>query len=74
MTNPLPLGPRTTYRVSCIATLLHRVEFEVEATSPEQAIDFCVQRLDADGNYLESTHEKFLETEDESGWEAEPMD
>ena len=74
MTNPLPLGPRKTYLVSCIATLLHRVEFEVEATSPKQAIDFCIARNDDQGNYLEPTHEKFLETEDESGWEAEPMD
>jgi hypothetical protein len=65
--------PRQMYRVSCIATLLHRVEFEVEAESPRQAIDFCNQRLDDRGNYIEPTHDKFLETEDESGWEAEPM-
>lgn len=65
--------PRT-YRVTCCSTVLYLTTFEVEATSPQQAIDLCVQRLDADGNYLEPTHEKFLETEDESGWEAEPMD
>jgi hypothetical protein len=74
MTNPLPLGPTTTYRVSCISTLLYRTEFTVAATSPQQAIDFCIQRLDANGNYLESDSEKFLETEDETGWEAEPLD
>jgi hypothetical protein len=64
----------TTYRVTCIATLLYRTEFEVEATSPQQAIDFCSQRLDGNGEYLEPVSEKFLETEDESGWEAEPLD
>lgn len=69
----LPGQPRQTYRVSCVATLLYRTEFEVEAESPAQAIDFCVNRLDDMGNYIEPVAEKFLETEDESGWEAEPL-
>jgi len=64
--------PRRTYRVTCIATLLHSVEFEVEASSPEQAIEFCVNRNDDQGNYIEPTHDKFIETESETNWEAEP--
>lgn len=66
-------NPRKTYRVSCVATLLHRVEFEVEAESEEQAIEFCIARNDDMGNYIEPTHEKFIETESEDGWEAEPL-
>ena len=65
--------PRLTYRVSCIATLLHRVEFEVEADSPQQAIDFCAQRNDDMGNYIEPTHDKFIETESETAWDATPI-
>ena len=64
--------PRRTYRVTCIATLLVSVEFEVEADSPQQAIDFCAQRNDDMGNYIEPTSEKFIETESETNWEAEP--
>lgn len=65
--------PRLLYRVSCISTLLYRTEFEIEASSPEEAIDFATRRIDGDGNYLEPTYEKFLETEDESDWNAQPM-
>lgn len=68
------MKPRLTYRVSCIATLLHRVEFEVEADSPQQAIDFCIVRNDDQDNYIEPTHDKFLETESEDGWSATPID
>lgn len=68
------MKPRLTYRVSCIATLLHRLEFEVEADSPEQAIDFCIVRNDDQDNYIEPTHDKFLETESEDGWSATPID
>lgn len=64
--------PRRTYRVTCIATLLHSMEFEVEADSPQQAIDFCAQRLDDKNRYIEPTRDKFIETESETGWEAEP--
>jgi hypothetical protein len=65
--------PRLTYRVSCIATLLHRVEFEVEADSIAQAIDFCTNRHDDRGNYIEPTHDQFLETESETAWSAHPI-
>ena len=64
--------PLRTYRVTCIATLLHSVEFEVEASSPQQAIDFCINRNDDKGNYIEPISEKFIETESETNWEAEP--
>lgn len=73
MTNSPSLGPTNRYRVSCVATLLYRTEFEVEATSPAEAIEFCIARNDDKGNYIEPVAEKFLETEDESGWEAEPL-
>lgn len=65
--------PRLTYRVTCIATLLNSVEFEVEADSPEQAIEFCINRNDDQGNYIEPTHEKFIETESETAWDATPI-
>lgn len=65
--------PRLKYRVSCIATLIHRVEFEVEADSEGQAIDFCIARNDDRGDYIEPTHEKFLETESEDDWVAVPI-
>lgn len=65
--------PRLTYRVSCIATLLHRVEFEVEADSPQQAIDLCAQRIDDQGNYIEPVRDNFLETEREDAWSAHPI-
>ena len=68
------MKPRLTYRVSCIATLLHRVEFVVEADSPQQAIDFCIVRNDDQGNYIEPTHDQFLETDSEDGWSATPID
>jgi len=65
--------PRLTYRVTCFATLLHRVEFEIQADSEEQAIEFCIARNDDQGNYIEPTHEKFVETESEDGWSATPI-
>ena len=65
--------PRLLYRVSCVSTLLYRTEFEIEASSPGEAIDFATRRIDGDGNYVEPTHERFLETEDESDWNAQPM-
>lgn len=65
--------PRLTYRVSCVATLLHYVEFEVEADSAQQAIDFCAKRLDADGKHIEPIDDHLLETESEDGWSATPI-
>lgn len=65
--------PRLTYRVSCVATLLHRLEFEVEADSPQQAIDLCAQRTDDMGNYIEPVRDNFLETEREDAWSATPI-
>lgn len=64
--------PRLTYRVSCIATLIYRLEFEVEADSEQQAIDFCAQRHDG-VNDIEPTNEKFIETESETAWSAHPI-
>lgn len=64
--------PRLTYRVSCIATLIHRLEFEVEADSPEQAIDFCAQRFDGI-NDIEPIRDNFIETEREDAWSAHPI-
>lgn len=69
MTTP----PRITYRVSCLSTLLYRTEFEIEASSPEEAIDFAISRNDDEGNYIEPVAEKFLETESEDDWNAEPI-
>lgn len=65
--------PRRTYRVSCWATLLHRLEFEVQADSEEQAIDFCAKRGDEDGNRIEPIDDEFIETESEDGWSATPI-
>lgn len=66
-------NPNLTYRVTCISTLLYRTEFEIEADSPQQAIEFAINRNDDAGNYIESTSEKFLETECETDWHAEPI-
>ena len=69
MTTP----PLITYRVTCISTVLYRTEFEIEASSPQEAIDFAIRRNDDEGNYIEPVAEKFLETEDETDWQAQPI-
>lgn len=69
MTTPKP----QTYRVTCLSTLLYRTEFTISASSPEEAIEFCKNRSAGDGKYLDHDHEKFLETIDETDWEAEPQ-
>lgn len=65
--------PRLTYRVSCLATLLHRLEFEVEADSPQQAIDFCAQRCSDTNDNIEPIDDEFIETEREDAWSAHPI-
>lgn len=69
----LPAMPRLTYRVSCVATLLTRLEFEVEADSPQQAIDFCAQRYSDTNDNIEPIRDEFIETEREDGWSAHPI-
>ena len=65
--------PLTTYRVTCLSTLIYRTEFEIQATSPDEAIVLCQERIDLDDNHVEPVAEKFLETDDETDWEAEPL-
>lgn len=65
--------PRLTYRVTCIATLLHSVEFEIEADSEEHAIELCISRVSDNGDHIEPTRDNFLETEREDAWTATPI-
>lgn len=65
--------PRLTYRVSCLATLLHRLEFEVEADSAEQAIDFCAQRYSDTNDNIKPIDDEFIDTKKEDSWTAHPL-
>jgi hypothetical protein len=68
----LPAPLTITYRVTCVATETRRLVFEVDATSPQQAIDFAAQRHDEITD-IESITDEFLGTEREDGWTAEPI-
>jgi hypothetical protein len=58
--------------VTAYSVGLFRLRFEVEAPDRDEAIRFCVERCDADGNSVEPD-EEFIETEREDGWEAEEV-
>jgi hypothetical protein len=62
-----------TYHVSCISTEQHRIDFEIDAISPQQAIDFASQRTDGTGQIILPVDATFVETVDEGNWVAVPV-
>lgn len=61
-----------TYFVTCVSTQTHRLYFEVDATSQQQAIDFASQRDDGT-LIIEPVDSVFISTESEDGWAANPV-
>jgi len=61
-----------TYRVTCVAVETRRLVFEVDAVSPQQAIDFAAQRHDEITD-IEPVVDELLDVETEDGWTAEPI-
>ena len=68
----LPAPLTITYRVTCVATETRRLVFEVDATTPQEAIDFAAQRDDGLLS-IEPISDEFLGAEREDGWTAEPL-
>lgn len=63
-----------TYSVTCFATRVYRVEFLVDADSPEEAIRFAKAREDCNGQSIFEDSDEFEETVEETSWEASPSD
>jgi hypothetical protein len=61
-----------TYFVTCVSTQTHRLYFEVEAISQQQAIDYASQRDDGT-LIIEPVDSVFISTESEDGWAANPV-
>lgn len=62
-----------TYRVTCCQSATFHIGFEVEASSPQEAIDFCANRADADGNFITPCEDNQIETESEYDWKAKAL-
>lgn len=59
--------------MSCTAIEHHRIDFEIDAISPQQAIDFASQRTDNMGRIITPIDANFIETTDEANWVAHPI-
>ena len=60
----LNLNPATiqTYQVTCHQTHVEEVCFEIEASSPEEAISLCQSGRDINGDPLDPIDTSFIET------------